>query len=71
MKESIYTQLKKAMDANEIGHHESDLYVKVTEKSTFILASYEFKENVTKFRSLLDGSLWYDIPFAYDPFYKK
>jgi hypothetical protein len=52
-------------------HHESDLYVKKTRESTLIIRNYEFKDNVTIFTSDIDGTLWYDIPFAYTPFYKK
>jgi len=65
----VYNRMKEA--GVEIGSHSSDLHVPVTETSTAILEHYEFHENVTKFRSLVDGKMWYDIPFAYQPFWDK
>lgn len=47
-------------------HHESDLYALVCDDSFKIVEGYQFKENVTMFRSKVDGKLWYDIPFAYE-----
>lgn len=44
----------------------SDLYVPVTPETTAIIDQYEFKCNVQKFRNQIDGTLWYDIPFAYE-----
>lgn len=44
----------------------SDLYVPVNDISRAIIDCYEFKCNVTKFHSQIDGRLCYDIPFAYD-----
>ena len=56
------------MGTDEIGNHESDLYLKCTDVSKKLVSEYRFKNNVETFRSNIDGSLWYDIPFAYDPF---
>lgn len=63
---SIYEQLKAANIP--LDHHESDLYVKLTPESQKIIDAYKFKSNVTKF---VYGymEVWYDIPFAYDPFW--
>jgi len=63
----IYEQLKAA--GAEMSHHESDLYVKVTPQSTEILKGYYFKSNVTTFKSIIDKFLWYEVPFAYTPFW--
>lgn len=65
----IYEQLQAA--GCEMDSHESDLYVKVTPESTAIVDSYQFKSNVTTFTSQIDGERWYDIPFAYVPFWEN
>lgn len=53
----------------EIGNHESDLYVKVTPESRCIVDVYEYKKQVTTFH--FRGELWFNIPFAFDPFWDK
>lgn len=66
---TIYEQLKQANVS--LDHHESDLYAEVTPKSAAIINSYEFKTNVTKFVAQGTNELWYDIPFAFDPWWDK
>ena len=65
----IYEQLKKANIP--LDHHASDLYAKVTPESQKIIESYPGKSHVTTFISNLDFESWYDIPFAYTPFWEK
>lgn len=55
----------------EIDHHESDLYLPVNAKTRGLVAKHKFKTNVETFISQIDGKLWYDIPFAYQPFWDK
>lgn len=57
--------LKAGMKEKELDNHESDLYVKKCAISKKVLNDYEFKNNVTEFTSEIDGTVWYDIPFAY------
>lgn len=64
---SIYQQLKAA--GVPLDHHESDLYAKQTPESKSIVGAYEHRCNVQAFRS--DGEWWYDIPFAYEPFWDR
>ena len=66
--ETIYAQLKAA--GVPLDHHESDLYAKVTPNSNRIVGGYEHKANVTQFTSQTDNAQWFDIPFAYDPFWE-
>ena len=66
---SIYTELK-AINA-PIDNHYSDLYVRITNETSKIIEKYGFKNNVTRFRSNLTGQMWYDIPFAFDPYWEK
>ncbi len=66
---SIYELLLKA--GIPLDHHESDLYVMVTPESTAIISNYEFKSNVRTFTSKLDKKAWYDIPFAFMPYWES
>ena len=53
----------------EHDHHASDLYLKDGKQARQIIEGWEFAENATMFRSQIDGSLWWDLPFAYDPWW--
>ena len=66
---SIYEQLKQANV--KIDNHESDLYCPVNETTKAIIANYDHKSNVTTFKSNIDGKTWYDIPFAYAPWWNE
>ena len=65
----------------EIGGHESDLHVKVCEKADTIIAhrmslpgsilTLREMNRPSQFVSNIDGELWWDIPFAYDPFWES
>lgn len=69
MKKSIY---ELAMMAGcELSHHQSDLYLKKTDETQKLVDNYEFKNIVTTFKSLIDHTPWFDIPFAYDPFWER
>lgn len=57
--------LKVGMKENEIGTHCSDLHVLKNDISTNWVNNYQFKMNVTTFKSQIDNLIWYDIPFAY------
>lgn len=73
--ETLREQLLAAgMTEDQLGNWSSDLYVLKTPISTKVLESYEFKSNVTTFRSETEpykGKIWYEIPFAYVEHYQK
>jgi hypothetical protein len=48
-------------------HHESDLYLLWTSESAELVKQYS--KNAKVFRSELDGELYFDVPFAYEPFW--
>jgi len=54
----------------EVAHHESDLYLPMTNEAADILSANP-KWPHTLFRSAVDDKMWYDIPFAYDPWWQK
>ncbi len=66
---SIYTQM---IDAGvPVDGHESDLHAKVTPESHEIIKSYGPQVLVSVFISNLDGCAWYEILFAYDPWWEN
>lgn len=67
---NIYEEALKTMSPEQIDNHESDLYLMVTPESKKLISDYEFKFNVTTFISAIAPHvLWYDVPFAYTPFW--
>lgn len=68
---SIYSEAVKLMNPKDIDNHRSDLYLRVTAESKQLVDKYEFKKHVSVFKSNIDGNKWYDIPFAYEPFWDK
>jgi len=56
-------------------NHCSDLYIPVTTDTAKLLRKCAKENNytsmITQFTSNIDGKLWYDIPFAYDPYWAK
>lgn len=65
----IYEEMSKANLV--LDNHCSDLLTPVNFKSQEIVERYEFKGNVTVFRNQIDGTRWFDIPFAYYPYHTK
>lgn len=60
---------KKAQEIlpkEDIDTHDGDLYLKVTPESTELLNNMLDKDSglLSKFKSEIDGKMWYDIPFA-------
>jgi|WetSurMetagenome_2_1015567.scaffolds.fasta_scaffold338814_3 hypothetical protein len=66
---SIYQMMKEKNIP--IYSHESDLYVIVNDDSREIVRMYYFLHNVTKFINHIDGMEYFDIPFAFDPWYDQ
>lgn len=50
-----------------IDHHESDLYCLATSEARQIVKLSGWSH--TTFTSQIDGQIWLDIPFAYEPFW--
>lgn len=69
---TLYEELKAA--GVEIGNHESDLYFPVTEATTAILHKPEHRANyeiTTTFLNNITHTLWYDVPFAFAPWWER
>lgn len=66
----LYLKALETMEPEQIDHHESDLYIMVTPESKKLISDYEYKFNVETFVSAIAPHvLWYDIPFAYSPYW--
>lgn len=73
---SLYQRL---VDAEcQIDSHESDLYVKATPEARAIVQQYREENGLTNgwglggpFTSQIDGQVWIDLPFFYEPFWTK
>lgn len=66
---TLFHQVKEA--GIPFDNHCSDLYIPVNMKTQKLVAEYEFKQNVTTFSSAIDKTPWFDIPFAYDPYWES
>jgi hypothetical protein len=64
---NIYDEVKN--QGIEFDNHCSDLYIPVNEQTQELVNNYQYKNSVTAFISNIDQKLWYDIPFAYYPYY--
>ena len=62
---SIYQALKAAGVPTD--NHESDLYAKATPVALQIARGYGY--DARTFLSELDGQLWIEFPFRFDPFW--
>jgi hypothetical protein len=64
---SIWTEVKAR--GIPYDNYESDLYIPVTDETTALLRKLGIK--FSTFRNRVEGGLWYDIPFAYEPWWEK
>lgn len=51
-------------------HHESDLYLLWTSESAELVKQYSMT-NAKAFMSQVDGQLYFDVPFAYAPWWEE
>lgn len=67
---TLYAELVAA--GIPVAHHESDLYFPITEQTRAILEKYPLeKGNATTFTNQVEGGRWYDVPFAFIPWWEK
>lgn len=65
----LYNEIVKVTDETERGNWTSDLQCKVTEATSAVIKRYAYKHLVTTFHSAIDHTLWYEIPFAFAPWW--
>jgi len=66
---SLYQELKNA--GVEITNWQSDLYCPKNAQTIPIVKKYEKEHYISTFKNLNDGLTWYDVAFAYDPYWEK
>lgn len=71
---TLYTDLIAAGET--VHNHASDLYVRVSDVSRALIHAAVKRgdfplTNVKTFRDAVDGCLNYEVPFAFDPFWKE
>ena len=68
---NIYEEAVKILPPEDIDHHESDLYIRVSAESKKLIAAYDFRNNVETFVSNIPPHvLWFDVPFAFTPYWE-
>lgn len=75
---SLYERAVAALPASDIDHHESDLYLKATPEAEHILREWisdngfqnAAKVLIDRFRSSIDGQVWLDVAFQYQPYWE-
>ena len=66
---SIYEELKNA--GVQITSWQSDLYCPKNDITIPIVEKYEKLHYVQTFKNQNDGKIWYDVSFAFDPYWSK
>ena len=63
----IYEKAKAILPKEDIDHHASDLYLRVSPKSTELVNSMKYRNSgmITTFKDNIDGDMWYELPFCY------
>lgn len=66
MPSEIYEVAKSKLPSEDIDHHDSDLYIKVTPESKKLIEKLEYKNSgmLTTFKDD-EGTVWYELPFCY------
>ena len=67
----VYAVAVATLPAEDINHHNSDLYLKCTPAAKAIIDRLENKALLSTFRSNIDGAMWYDLPFCFTPYWEN
>ena len=65
----LYDEIVKATSEDQRGNWTSDLQCKVTKATSRVIERYKYRHLVTTFHSAIDHTLWYEIPFAFAPWW--
>lgn len=65
----LYDEIVKVTSEDQRGNWTSDLQCKVTKATARVIDRYKYRHLVTSFHSAIDGTLWYEIPFAFAPWW--
>jgi len=65
---TIFEEIKKS--GVEYAHHCSDLYFPKNKTTMEIVLRYDDRF-ITTFKDAISGKTWYDVAFAYDPYWEE
>lgn len=65
--ENIHAKAVASLPAKDIDHHANDLYLRVTPEATKLVDELTNKSLLATFTDNIDGVLWYELPFCYNP----
>lgn len=66
----IYAVAVATLPAEDIDHHGSDLYLKITPAATALVRRLENRALLSRFRDS-NGVGWYDLPFCFTPYWEN
>jgi hypothetical protein len=72
---TLYERLSARLKPEDITSHYSDLYVRYTPEAKAIIDQYRSENNLSGyglcsfFTNRVEGGIWIDIPFAFDPYW--
>lgn len=66
----IYAAALATLPAEDIDHHNSDLYLRRTPAAMDLVARLENKVLLSVFRDS-DGVQWYELPFCFTPYWEN
>jgi len=63
----IYQWAVATLPKEDIDHHATDLYLRVSPESTELVNSLKYRNSgmVTTFKDNIDGDMWYELPFCF------
>lgn len=69
----FYDEFIKVAKPNEdsISSWTCDLQCRVTPQTTALVENCAFAHLITQFRSVIDGEMWYEIPWGYKPWWEE
>lgn len=69
--QGFYDECVETLPWSDIDNWESDLYIKSTPQSDYLVSKYGLKDEALFSMFVSEGAVWYEIPFGYMPFWEK
>lgn len=66
----IYAAAVATLPAEDIDHHNSDLYLRRTPEAKALVDRLENKALLSTFRDP-SGAVWYELPFCFSPYWEN
>ena len=66
----VYAVALATLPTADIDHHNSDLYLRVSQETKAIISRLENKALLSTFRDN-NGAAWYELPFCFTPYWEN